>query len=119
MRYRQALLIIRDLFPNRNTFAAIFKSSGKIWINVLVDRIKKLRSNGTIDCVKDNNEKKIKYYYLTNSGIDFYRVIIELSLRSKKYLNKETSPSSVAVFKEIDLKGADGYNKEFRKVYLK
>ena len=104
---RWSLLIIRDLFLNRNTYSAILKSPEKISTNVLVDRIKKLRSNGIIDFVKDKNDKKIKYYYLTNSGIDFYSVITEFSLWTKKHLNKETSPLSVAVFKEIDLKGVD------------
>lgn len=116
---RWSLLIIRDLFLNRNTYSAILKSSEKISTNVLVDRIKKLRSNGIIDFVKDKNDKKIKYYYLTDSGVDFYRVITEFSLWTKKHLNKEISPLSVAVFKEIDLKGVDVHNKEAMKKYLK
>lgn len=116
---RWSLLIIRDLFLNRNTYSAILKSSEKISTNVLVDRIKKLRSNGIIDFVKDKNDKKIKYYYLTDSGVDFYRVITEFSLWTKKHLNKEISPLSVAVFKEIDLKGVDVHNKEAMKTYLK
>jgi DNA-binding HxlR family transcriptional regulator len=116
---RWSLLIIRDLFLNRNTYSAILKSPEKISTNVLVDRIKKLRSNGIIDFVKDKNDKKIKYYYLTDSGVDFYRVITEFSLWTKKHLNTETSPLSVAVFKEIDLKGVDAHNKDAMKAYLK
>ena len=116
---RWSLLIIRDLFLNRNTYSAILKSPEKISTNVLVDRIKKLRSNGIIDFVKDKNDKKIKYYYLTDSGVDFYRVITEFSLWTKKHLNKEISPLSVAVFKEIDLKGVDAHNKDAMKAYLK
>jgi DNA-binding HxlR family transcriptional regulator len=116
---RWSLLIIRDLFLNRNTYSTILKSPEKISTNVLVDRIKKLRSNGIIDFVKDKNDKKIKYYYLTNSGIDFYSVITEFSLWTKKHLNKETSPLSVAVFKEIDLIGVDVHNKYAMKAYLK
>ena len=116
---RWSLLIIRDLFLNRNTYSAILKSPEKISTNVLVDRIKKLRSNGIIDFVKDKNDKKIKYYYLTNSGIDFYSVITEFSLWTKKHLNKEISPLSVAVFKEIDLKGVDVHNKDAMEAYLK
>ena len=116
---RWSLLIIRDLFLNRNTYSAILKSPEKISTNVLVDRIKKLRSNGIIDFVKDKNDKKIKYYYLTDSGVDFYRVITEFSLWTKKHLNKEISPLSVAVFKEIDLKGVYAHNKDAMKAYLK
>ena len=116
---RWSLLIIRDLFLNRNTYSAILKSPEKISTNVLVDRIKKLRSNGIIDFVKDKNDKKIKYYYLTDSGVDFYRVITEFSLWTKKHLNKEISPLSVAVFKEIDLKGVDAHNEDVMKAYLK
>ena len=116
---RWSLLIIRDLFLNRNTYSAILKSSEKISTNVLVDRIKKLRSNGIIDFVKDKNDKKIKYYYLTDSGVDFYRVITEFSLWTKKHLNKEISPLSIAVFKEIDLKGVDVHNEDAMKTYLK
>ena len=116
---RWSLLIIRDLFLNRNTYSAILKSPEKISTNVLVDRIKKLRSNGIIDFVKDKNDKKIKYYYLTDSGVDFYRVITEFSLWTKKHLNKEISPLSVAVFKEIDIKGVDVHNKDAMEAYLK
>ena len=116
---RWSLLVIRDLFLNRNTYSAILKSPEKISTNVLVDRIKKLRSNGIIDFVKDKNDKKIKYYYLTDSGVDFYRVITEFSLWTKKHLNTETSPLSVAVFKEIDLKGVNVHNKDAMEAYLK
>ena len=112
---RWSLLIIRDIFLNRNTYSDMLKSSEKISTNILVDRIKKLRSNGILDFVRDNNDKKIKYYYLTNSGIDFYRVITEFSLWTKKHLNKGFHTLSVLAFKEIDLKIADAHNKEFRK----
>ena len=74
-----------------------------------------MRRNGIINSVKDNKLKKIKYYYLTNYGIDFYHVVTELFLKTKKHLNKGFHTLSVLAFKEIDLKIADAHNKEFKK----
>lgn len=50
---RWSLLIIRDVFLNKNTSSDFLKSPEKIFTNILVDRIKKLRSYGIIDFVKD------------------------------------------------------------------
>jgi DNA-binding HxlR family transcriptional regulator len=60
---RWSLLIIRGLFLNRNTYSEMLKTLVKISTNVLVDRIKKLKSVYLIGFVKDKNDKKIKYYY--------------------------------------------------------
>lgn len=70
----------------------------------LVDRIEKLKGNGILDLVKGKNDKKIKYYYLTNAGVDFFRVITDFSLWTKKRLEKDTHPLSVDAFEETDLK---------------
>ena len=67
-----SLLIVRDLFLNVNTYSDFLKSPEKIATNILVDRLKKLRENGIIDFRRGERDKKIKYYYLTELGIDMY-----------------------------------------------
>ena len=83
---RWSLILIRDIFIGRNTYTEFLKSPEKISTNVLVDRIKKLREYGLIDFRKDKIDSKIKYYYLTDKGINLYPILIEMSLWTKKNL---------------------------------
>ena len=66
-----SLVIIRDLFIGINTYSDFLKSPEKISTNILVDRIKKLRSHGILEFKRDVNDNKIKYYYLTDRGRRF------------------------------------------------
>jgi DNA-binding HxlR family transcriptional regulator len=62
------------------------KSPEKISTNVLVNRTKKLREYGLIDFKRDKIDSKIKYYYLTDKGMNLYPILIEMSLWTKKNL---------------------------------
>ena len=76
-----SLIIIRDLFRNRNTFSQFLKESAEgIATNILVDRLKKLTSNDIIGYRRNSNDKKIKEYYLTDRGIELYPILYELQL---------------------------------------
>ena len=90
-----SLLIVRDLFLNVNTYSDFLKSPEKIATNILVDRLKKLRENGIIDFRRGERDKKIKYYYLTELGIDMYPITIELAMWSKKHLVKQLNTFSL------------------------
>ena len=83
---RWSLILIRDIFIGRNTYMEFLKSPEKISTNVLVNRTKKLREYGLIDFKKDKIDSKIKYYYLTDKGINLYPILIEMSLWTKKNL---------------------------------
>ena len=76
-----SLIIIRDLFRNRNTFSQFLKESAEgIATNILVDRLKKLTLNDIIGYRRNSNDKKIKEYYLTDRGIELYPILYELQL---------------------------------------
>ena len=58
------LLIIRDLFLERNTFKDFINSPEKISSNVLTDRLKKLIKNDIISYFIEPRDKKIKKYFV-------------------------------------------------------
>ena len=82
-----SLLIIRDFFLERNTFKQFINSPEKIATNILTDRLKSLLSKGIIDYTYAPNNKKTKYYYLTEMGIDLYPVIYEMAMWSRRNLD--------------------------------
>lgn len=87
-----SLIIIRDLFRNRNTFSQFLKESAEgIATNILVDRLKKLTSNDIIGYRRNSNDKKIKEYYLTDRGVELYPILYELQLWTIK--NVDFNPS--------------------------
>jgi DNA-binding HxlR family transcriptional regulator len=74
-----SLIIIRDLFRNKNTFSQFLNDSAEhIASNILVDRLKKLTSLEIINFERNKKDKKIKAYYLTDRGIELYPIIYEL-----------------------------------------
>ena len=109
---RWSLLIIRDLFLRRTTFTQFLNSPEKIATNILRDRLKKLMSYGIIKFQIDQNDKKIKKYFLTDKGIDLYPIIYQMTIWSTKYLEydhhfisiewleKNKKKSTKAIFKD-------------------
>jgi|TARA_B110000240_G_scaffold104823_1_gene118427 DNA-binding HxlR family transcriptional regulator len=84
------------------------KSPEKISTSVLVNRTKKLIEYGLIDFRKDKIDSKIKYYYLTDKGIDLYPILIEMSLWTKKNLpTLPTHELAQQSFLEIEKVGVD------------
>jgi DNA-binding HxlR family transcriptional regulator len=87
-----SLIIIRDLFRNRNTFSQFLKESAEgIATNILADRLKKLISNDIIGYRRNSNDKKIKEYYLTDRGVELYPILYELQLWTVR--NVDFTPS--------------------------
>ncbi len=108
---RWSLILIRDIFIGRNTYMEFLKSPEKISTNVLVNRTKKLREYGLIDFKRDKIDSKIKYYYLTDKGMNLYPILIEMSLWTKK--NFPTLPThklAQETFLDIDKLGIDLHN---------
>jgi DNA-binding HxlR family transcriptional regulator len=87
-----SLIIIRDLFRNRNTFSQFLKESAEgIATNILVDRLKKLTSYDIIGFRRNSKDKKVKEYYLTDRGVELYPILYELQLWTIK--NVDFNPS--------------------------
>ena len=102
-----SLLIIRDLFIGRNTYSDFLEAPERISTNILVDRLKKLNQYGFIEFTRSSKDKKIKTYKLTSKGIDFYPVMSEMAVWSRKNLDVEFHPLSVEMFKDIDSIGLE------------
>jgi DNA-binding HxlR family transcriptional regulator len=101
-----SLIIIRDLFLDRNTYSEFLKSPEGIATNILVDRLKKLTSYGLISYFKKPNDKKVKVYYLTDLGIDLYPIICEMTIWHNKHLKfREMHPLGVDQITRIENKG--------------
>lgn len=96
-----SLLVVRDLFLYRETFSQLIQEGEeRISTNILTDRLKKLKKYGIIDFVNDRNDHKVKHYYLTDKGIDLNTVILEMSMWSKNYLDREFDAIAKDFFKQ-------------------
>ncbi len=82
-----SLLVIRDLFSNKSTFKEFMNSSEKIATNILSNRLKTLTIDGIIDFAFKKDNKKTKYYFLTDRGIDLYPILYEMSMWSSRNLD--------------------------------
>jgi|TARA_B110000285_G_scaffold102572_1_gene116731 DNA-binding HxlR family transcriptional regulator len=64
-------------------------SPEKISSNILTDRLKKLLRFNLIEFYVCPKNKKIKKYFLTNSGIELYPIIYDMHIWAKKNLDIE------------------------------
>lgn len=121
------LLIIRDLFRYRYTFSDFLhkNTEERIATNVLSDRLKKLLDLKIINYRLNENNKKIKEYYLTNRGIELYDIIFQLqywtlsnvdfnhSENTKNWKTSLASKSRETIIKEKK----DNYKKFRKKIF--
>ncbi|WP_220222695.1 helix-turn-helix domain-containing protein [Winogradskyella sp. KYW1333] len=115
-----SLIIIRDLFMGKNTYGQFLNSPEGISTNILADRLKLMKNNELISYVYKEYNKKVKYYYLTNKGIDLYPIICEMMLWSDKHLKfKEMHPLGLQSIKSIKESGIELEIKETKNSYLK
>ena len=92
--YSWSLIIVRDLFRGKNTFSQFLNNVEQISSNILVDRLKKLRALEVINFIKNEKDKKIKEYYLTDRGIDLYPIIFELQLWTINHVSFQESENT-------------------------
>ena len=95
-----SLLILRDFFIEKKTFNDFLSSDEGIASNVLTNRIKSLMKDGLIDYKINPNNKKVKWYYLTDKAVDVYPVIIEMVKWSDKNIDEEFGPITKQWIKE-------------------
>jgi len=105
---RWSLIIVRDLFRNKNTFSQFLNESNEhISSNILVDRLKKLVILGIINFERNKADKKIKQYYLTDRGIDLYNVIYELQLWTVNHVTFNESQNTKIWQNRIELESKE------------
>jgi len=113
-----SLLIVRDIFLDTITYSEFLKSAEKISTNILVDRLKKLIEAGFISFVKNPDDKKIKYYYLENKGIDLFPIICQMALWTRSYLPlNPIHLKAITLLNEIDEKGIDQFVHDYISTY--
>ncbi len=95
------LVLIRDFFLNRVTFSDFKNSPENIATNILTDRIHKLLKYKIIKYRLNPKNRKVKQYYLTDSGIELYPLIYDLLIWGKNHLDIEYDTFSTISLKKI------------------
>jgi DNA-binding HxlR family transcriptional regulator len=115
---RWSLIIVRDLFRNKNTFSQFLNESVEhISSNVLVDRLKKLIALGVLNFERNKTDKKIKEYYLTDRGIDLYNIIYELQLWTLNHVTFNESENTKIWKNAIKLESKETTIKNYTNTY--
>ena len=115
---RWSLIIVRDLFRNKNRFSQFLNESAEhISSNVLADRIKKLIVFVVIDFERNKTDKKIKEYYLTDRGIDLYNIIYELQLWTLNHVTFNESENTKIWKNAIKLESKETTIKNYTNTY--
>ena len=79
-----SLLILRDMiFEKKNTFKDFISSEEKIASNILSARLKKLEKFGLISKNSNIQNRKIRIYKLTDSGLELIPTILEITIWGK------------------------------------
>ena len=118
-----SLIIVRDLFRNKNTFSQFLKESSEgIASNILIDRLKKLIELNIIGFERNSDDKKVKKYYLTDRGVDLYSIIYELQDWTIKNVDFNHSVNTEKWEELNTLKSKDfvisSYKNEYKKLRL-
>lgn len=114
-----SLIIVRDLFRGKNTFSQFLNNDEKISSNILVDRLKKLRTLEVIDYIKNEKDKKIKEYYLTDRGIDLYPIIYEMQFWTINHISFNESKNTKAWRKSSKEQSKETIIKAYQENYKK
>lgn len=97
-----SLLILRDImFSGKRTFGEFASSPEGIATNILSDRLKNLEKSGIIAKGKLHDNKKTNIYSLTDKGITFLPLLVEVILWSNKNLQEHISENTKNLAKTI------------------
>jgi DNA-binding HxlR family transcriptional regulator len=97
-----SLLILRDImFSNKKTFSEFASSPEGIATNILSDRLSNLEKSGIISKGKLPDNKKTNIYSLTDKGITFLPLLVEVILWSNKNLQEHITESTKKLAKTI------------------
>lgn len=83
---RWSLLIIRDIvFFGKKTYGEFLKSEEGFATNVLADRLVSLEQLGILRKSPHTTDKRKDFYNLTEKGLDFIPMMLQIVLWSAKY----------------------------------
>jgi len=95
-----SLVIIRDMFLEKKTFNDFLTSPEGIASNILTNRLKSLINNKIINFKLNPLNKKVKWYYLTDIGVESFPILIEMIKWSIGNLNNDFGPHSIKWFEQ-------------------
>jgi DNA-binding HxlR family transcriptional regulator len=95
-----SLVIIRDMFLEKKTFNDFLTSPEGIASNILTNRLKSLVSHKIINFKLNPLNKKVKWYYLTDIGVESFPILIEMIKWSIGNLNNDFGPHSIKWFEQ-------------------
>ena len=87
-----SLIIVRDIFHGKKSYGEFLASPENISTSVLASRLQLLERAGLIKHRLSLSDKKVKFYYLTDRGIDLYPILYEMFYWSKRNLDKVFFP---------------------------
>ncbi len=114
------LVIIKQmLFEEKSTFKDFTESQESIATNILSSRLKLLEKFGIINKNNHPENKKTKIYTLTEKGLSFTPILIELMFWSKEHI-QDFHPN-LNIHPELDKikMNKDIYSKQIIKTYTK
>ena len=95
-----SLVIIRDMFLEKKTFNDFLTSPEGIASNILTNRLKSLVNHKIINFKLNPLNKKVKWYYLTDIGVESFPILIEMIKWSIGNLNNDFGPHSIKWFEQ-------------------
>jgi len=97
-----SLLVLRDImFFGKKTFTEFADSPEKIATNILSDRLSNLEKSGIISKGKLPHNKKTNIYSVTDKGILFLPVLVEIILWSDENLSDQITIDTKKLAQEI------------------
>ena len=97
-----SLVVVRDIFNGKKSFGEFLASPEKISTSVLTNRLQLLERAGISQHILSTKDKKVKWYYLTDRGIDLFPILYEMIYWSKRNLDEEFHPLSKEWFKKYE-----------------
>ena len=97
-----SLVVVRDIFNGKKSFGEFLESPEKISTSVLTNRLQLLERAGISQHILSTKDKKVKWYYLTDRGIDLFPILYEMIYWSKRNLDEEFHPLSKEWFKKYE-----------------
>ncbi len=114
-----SLIIVRDIFHGKKSYGEFLASPENISTSVLASRLQLLERADLIKHRLSLSDKKVKFYYLTDRGIDLYPILYEMSYWSKRNLDKEFFPIAEQWFKRYKSVNSIEAIKDNQKKYKK
>ena len=88
------------MFLEKKTFNDFLTSPEGIASNILTNRLKSLINNKIINFKLNPLNKKVKWYYLTDIGVESFPILIEMIKWSIGNLNNDFGPHSIKWFEQ-------------------